>query len=544
MSGNDREAPAPKPSRKKPGSTEKEIREVRGSGRRRAALRLPVLMAAALVVAASPAAARSAETASSAARATATELDLAGHWEGEIALPGNPLRVLLDFSRDEELEQGTEQGTEDGPDEGSAGGPEMQGWQGTIDIPAQAAFELPLVNVSVDGERARFTISGVPGTPTFDGVYRDGQLVGDFTQGAARLPFRLGRDAVPAARRPQDPVAPLPYREEEVTYANGDVTLAGTLTLPPGPGPFPGAVLVSGSGPQNRDEEIFDHRPFRVLADALTRRGIAVLRSDDRGVGGSTGDLDSVTTVDFAGDARRAVELLRARPEVADDRVGLIGHSEGGLVAPLAASSSGAAFVVLLAGPGVSGGALLPVQTERLAAAMGGAPDVVAQQRALIEEIVELLSGEADGETLRAALQEVAGQQLELGGEAARQALGDDPDAAIAQQIDRVLTPWFRFFVLYDPRPALMALRVPVLALNGTLDLQVDADQNLPVIEAALTAADNPDWTVRRLPGLNHLFQHAKTGTVLEYGQIEETMAPEVLELLGDWILERFGPHE
>ncbi len=170
----------------------------------------------------------------------------------------------------------------------------------------------------------------------------------------------------------------LPYREHEVTYANGDVTLAGTLTLPPGPGPFPGAVLVSGSGPQNRDGEIFDHRPFRVLADALTRRGIAVLRSDDRGVGGSTGDLDSVTRVDFAGDARRAVELLRARSEVADDRVGLIGHSEGGLVAPLAARSSAAAFVVLLAGPGVSGGALLPVQTRRLALRPGRRPGVVA----------------------------------------------------------------------------------------------------------------------------------------------------------------------
>ncbi|MDH3404038.1 MAG: alpha/beta hydrolase [Acidobacteriota bacterium] len=444
--------------------------------------------------------------------------DLAGHWEGEIELPGSPLQVMLDFA--------------------AADG----GWRGTIDIPAQAAFGLPLEGVAVDGERVRFTISGVPGTPTFDGAHRAGEIVGGFAQGAARLPFRLGRDAVAPPARPQDPLPPLPYGEHEVVYPSGEVTLAGTLTLPPGPGPFPGVVLVSGSGPQNRDEELYGHRPFRVLADALARRGIAVLRSDDRGVGGSSGDLETATTVDLAADALAAVELLRARPEVAAERVGILGHSEGGLVGPIAANRSAAvAFVVLLAGPGVSGGALLPVQTERLALAMGGDPQTVAAQRALVEEAVDLLSGEEDDATLRAALAEVARRQLELGGEPARQALGDDPQAAIARQIDRLLTPWFRFFVLYDPRPALMALRVPVLAVNGTLDLQVDAEQNLTAIERALTAAGNPDWTVRRLAGLNHLFQHATTGSTLEYGQIEETLAPELLELIGDWILERFG---
>ncbi len=460
-------------------------------------------------------------------RAERPPFDLSGHWEGEIELPSSPLRVLLDFTAEETPVEEI---------------PGADRWRGTIDIPAQSARGLPLTDISVDGDRVRFTISGVPGSPTFDGVYRGGELAGDFTQGAARLAFRLGRDVVESPSRPQDPVAPLPYDEHEVVYANGDITLAGTLTLPSGSGPFPGVVLVSGSGPQNRDGELFDHRPFRVIADALTRRGIAVLRSDDRGVGGSTGDLDSVTTVDFAADAASALELLRARPEVADDRVGIIGHSEGGLVAPIAANRSEAvAFVVLLAGPGVSGGELLPVQTERLAVAMGGAPEVVAAQRTLVEEAVELLSGEAEEEAIRAALEDVARRQLDLGGDAAREALGDDPAVAIEQQIDRLLTPWFRFFVLYDPRPALMALRVPVLALNGTLDLQVDVDQNLPAIEAALTAAGNPDWTARRMEGLNHLFQHTTTGSPLEYGRIEETLAPEVLELVGDWIVERFG---
>ncbi|MCZ6506765.1 MAG: alpha/beta fold hydrolase [Acidobacteria bacterium] len=469
-----------------------------------------------VIAAGSPAAAQ--ETVD---RSTATP-DLSGHWEGEIALPGAALQVMLDFER--------------------IGEGETAPWRGTIDIPAQSAVDLPLEKISLEGDRARFSIAGVPGVPTFAGTLRDGELTGDFTQGAARLSFRLGRDAVEVARRTQDPQPPLPYREEEVTYASGEVTLAGTLTLPPGPGPFPAAVLVSGSGPQNRDEEIFNHRPFRVLADALARRGIAVLRSDDRGVGGSSGDINASTTSDFADDALAAVALLGSRSEIAAERIGIIGHSEGGLVGPLAAVRSDAvAYVVLLAGPGVSGGEILPLQNRRLAEAAGGDPAALDAQVELVERMIGLLRDEDDEETLRAGLHGLAMQQLELGGEAAREALGDNPEAVIGEQIDRFLTPWFRYFLNYDPRPTLRRLRVPVLALVGTLDLQVDAEQNLPEIERALTAAGNEDFTALRLDGLNHLFQHATTGAVIEYGQIEETMAPEVLELIGDWITQRFA---
>jgi uncharacterized protein len=450
------------------------------------------------------------------AAAAEPTLDLAGHWEGEIALPTGALQVMLDFT--------------------AAG----DGWSGTIDIPAQSAAGLPLVGIAVDGDHARFTIDGVPGAPTFDGSLRDGELRGDFTQGAARLAFRLGREAVERPLRPQDPRPPLPYREEEVTYTHGDVTLAGTLTLPPGDGPFPAAVLITGSGPQNRDEEIFDHRPFRVLADALTRRGIAVLRSDDRGVGGSTGDVNSVTTADFAGDVLAGVALVGARADIASDRIGLVGHSEGGLVAPLAAvDSDRIAFLVLLSTPGISGAELLPMQNRRLAEAAGADPATLDAQLALLDEILALLAGDADDATLRPQLEAIGQRQLELGGEAAREALGDHADAFIAQQIDQVMTPWFRYFLSYDPRPTLRRLRMPVLVIQGERDLQVDADQNLPQLESAL--ADDPDVTLRRFPGLNHLLQHAEAGTVEEYGQIEETMSPEVLQLIGDWIVARFG---
>ncbi len=450
--------------------------------------------------------------------APAPEVDLTGHWEGEIDLPGAPLVVKLDFQP-----------------------AAPSGWSGTIDIPAQSAFGLPLREITVDGDRARFAIDGVPGAPTFDGRLVDGELTGTFTQGAARLSFRLGRETLETTGRPQDPKPPFPYREEEAVYANGDVTLAGTLTIPPGEGPFAAVVLVSGSGAQNRDEELFDHRPFRVLADALARRGIAVLRSDDRGVGGSSGSVELSTTSDFAADVLSAIEWLRARPEVAPNRIGILGHSEGGLVGPLAASRSDTvAFVVMLAGPGVSGREILPLQTRLQAAAAGADPATLDRQVELLEEIVDTaLSGAEEG-AVRERLMALALEQFELGGEAAREALGDDPRAAIEPQLDRLLTPWFQYFLEHDPRPVLREVEVPVLALNGELDLQVDADQNLPVIEEQLAAAGNADVTVRKLPGLNHLFQRAERGTVDEYGRIEETMSPEVLKLVGDWIVERF----
>ena len=449
--------------------------------------------------------------------AASSPFDLEGHWEGEIVLPSGALQVMIDFA---------------------AG---VDGWTGTIDIPVQAAQDLPLIDISVDGPRARFTIAGVPGNPTFAGLFRDGELAGSFTQGAARLDFRLAREAVLVPPRPQDPQPPYPYSAHEVSYSNGELTLAGTLTVPPGSGPFPAAVLLSGSGAQNRNGELFNHRPFQLWADVLTRRGIAVLRSDDRGVGGSGGDVQSATSADFADDALAAVDLLRARADIAADRIGLIGHSEGGLVGPLAASrAKSVAFVVMLAGPGVPGAEILPLQAERMALAAGGAPETVLQQGKLLREIVAQLLSEKDEEKLRTALADLARRQLELGGEAARQALGDDPEAAIDSQIEALCTPWFRFFLAYDPRPALTALEVPVLAVNGSLDLQVVAEQNLPAIRAALDAAGNEDATVVELEGLNHLFQQAVTGTLVEYGQLEQTLAPEVLELVGDWLVERF----
>ena len=416
---------------------------------------------------------------------------------------------------------------------------EAAGWTGTIDIPAQGAFGLALGDVETEGSRVRFAIAGVPGDPHFDGEQAGDEIVGTFTQRGQRLPFALRRTVGGARGRPQDPRAEAPYGSEEVRFRGDGVELAGTLTLPPGPGPFPAVALLSGSGAQNRDGELMGHRPFLVLADHLTRRGIAVLRADDRGVGGSEGNLAQATSSDLAGDALAAVRYLRSRREVAWRRIGLLGHSEGGLVAPLAASrSSDVRFLVLLAAPGVPGRELLPVQTRRIALATGVPESTVERQVALLEEGLALLTSGVGDDEARRGLLDVARRQLELAGGRP----GDEvTDASIAQEVDLMLTPWFRFFLSHDPREALRRVVVPVLAIQGGLDLQVDAEQNLPQVRAALSEGGNRDVTIHRFPGLNHLFQSAGSGAPSEYFQIDETLAPQVLDLISRWIVERFG---
>ncbi len=447
----------------------------------------------------------------------AIDLDLAGHWEGAIATVTGDLVVRVDLERTAE------------------------GWRGSLDIPQQGARGLALTGVEVEGGRVRFALAGVPGDPSFDGAFLDGEIRGTFTQTSSRLPFRLGREAVVGPVRPQEPRPPFPYRSEEVRVASGEVELSGTLSLPAGPGPFPAIVLLSGSGAQDRDGEILGHRPLLLLADGLTRRGMAVLRCDDRGVGGSSGNLAAATTESLAGDALAAVDFLAGRPEVIATRIGLLGHSEGGLVAALAAARRpSVAFVVLLATPGVPGRELLPLQVQRLALAGGAAPGAVARQVELLVEGLELLAHESDPLRLRRGLDAVARRQLELfGGGAGSSA--ETLEAALEREVDRLLSPWFRYFVSYDPRPALSRLGMPVLIVAGELDLQVPPDQNVPPLEAALAAAGNTEVTVRRFAGLNHLLQPAATGLPAEYYLLETTLDPGVLALVGDWVVERAG---
>ncbi len=450
----------------------------------------------------------------------AQTVDVAGHWEGSIETPGQALVVMVDLAET------------DGA------------WTGTIDIPAQGADGLPLSGVSVDGETVKFTIQGVPGEPTFEGMLAGGEISGEFSQGPARLPFRLGREAVEveAPSRPQEPEPPFPYDAEEVEYTARDVKIAGTLTLPPGEGKVPAALLISGSGALNRDLELAGHKPFLVLADHLTRLGIAVLRVDDRGIGGSTGSTWQSTSRDKANDVLFGVRFLRGHDRIDPERVGLIGISEGGLVAPLALNRvepGTIAYAVLLAGPGVAGGDLLRQQLRRIAAANGAPAEMIEELAALQDRGLRIIASDMPPAEAEAALRQVAKEQMAASPETA-QLSGEDLEAALSAAVETNLSPWFRFFIRYDPQPALGGLAVPTLALFGGKDTQVDADQNQSAMEAAFAGSGNRDVTVRRFPEMNHLFQTAGTGSPVEYAQIEETMAPEVLDLIGSWIAERF----
>jgi pimeloyl-ACP methyl ester carboxylesterase len=449
----------------------------------------------------------------------ASAADLSGHWEGAIELPATNLAILV------ELKQVGDQ------------------WSGLIDIPAQGAKGLALAGIAIAGDTLQFRVSGVPGDPAFKGTFAaaTGKITGTIVQFGQSLPFHLGREKEAGPARPQEPKPPFPYRAEDVSYKNGDITLAGTLTIPQGKGPFPAALLLSGSGPQNRDEELVGHKPFLVVADFLTRAGIAVLRVDDRGVGGSSGQLIMSTTSDFADDALAGVRFLRARAEVNPKRVGLIGHSEGGLVAPLAASrSKDVAYIVLLAGTGVPGDEVLIRQNELMSRAAGVSEAAIQAGLAGQRAVLDLIKAGADSAALWEKGTELARMQMAALPDSVRPSR-EMADQMMAAQLGGVTKPWFRFFVGYDPRPALRRVTVPVLVLNGELDLQVSPDQNVPEIEKALKEGGNRDVTVRRLRGLNHLFQQAKTGALREYSAIEETMNPAALETIRDWIVQRFS---
>ncbi len=435
-----------------------------------------------------------------------------GHWDGNIEIPGSPLQVILELSYSDGY------------------------WSGTADIPAQAAKGLLLGSFQVSDDGAlSFTLADIPGDPTFHGSLQDGAITGSFTQGGASFPFALTREKTAGPNRPQEPKPPFPYDVEEVEFSHGDITLAGTLTLPEGEGPFPAAILVSGSGPQDRNEEIFQHKPFMVIADHLTRAGIAVLRYDDRGVGESTGVFSTCTSVDFKDDALAAVNFLLSRDRIDSRRIGMIGHSEGGLIAPMAAvESNDLAFIILLAGPGVPGKEVLVLQVGLLSKAGGVSDEYIGKIRAEQARSIDLVLADAPQKEVRAQVRKFI--EAQLGGEGATAA-----DSAVDQALLQMQSPWFRFFLGFDPRPTLRKVRIPVLALNGGKDMQVDPAQNLTEIEKALKAGGNPDFTIQEFPGLNHLFQKAITGSIMEYYVLEETMNPVVLDTMQDWIRERFG---
>lgn len=400
------------------------------------------------------------------------------------------------------------------------------GWTSTFDSLDQGAMGIPVQTTTVSGPALHFEMPAMHAS--FDGkLSADGsQIVGTFTQGMG-IPLVWKRvEKAETVNRPQTPKAPFPYDAVEVSYENKLGKLGGTLTIPHGGGPFPAAILITGSGPQNRDEELFGHKPFWVIADYLSRRGIAVLRVDDRGVGASAGNSTRETIDEMATDVLSGVDFLKARKDINARKIGVIGHSEGGIVGPLAASrSNDIAFVIMLAGTGVPGEQVMDLQAELAIKSMGGTDAMAAQNREVQKMMFKAVRSSQDE---NAAYEAFAADWQNVHGTA--------PDANLKSQMNALARPELRSFAFFDPAATLRKLKIPVLALNGSRDLQVPPSQNLPAIKAALTAAGNKDFEATELPGLNHLFQTCQKCTIAEYGSLEETFSPKALDAMGEWL--------
>lgn len=399
---------------------------------------------------------------------------------------------------------------------------------GTLDSIDQQTFGIPIAKVSVARRDVTLEVKAVSALFRGSLVIDGSTLSGWWQQGGGALALTFIRRAQAAQRRPQTPRKPYPYSETEVFYSSveGKVHLAGTLTVPRGKGPFPAVLLIGGSGPHDRDEAVFGHRPFLVLADYLSRRGYVVLRTDKRGVGASSGDFSNADLGDFAHDSEAGLAYLRSQQQVDPGSIGVLGHSEGGTVATLiAAQDHAVAFVVLLAAPGVRGADLLVAQMRLIAQAAGTPPAQIERSAHRQLAFFRALASESDP----VAFARLARTGLTL----AVQEMGI-PDSALRQQAKLISSNWFRSFLAYDPVTVLPRLTCPLLALNGAKDVQVPSKENLTALRTAL--ASQPSTNFIELPGLNHLFQNAKTGLPSEYADIEETIAPLALQTISRWI--------
>ncbi|MES2848990.1 MAG: alpha/beta fold hydrolase [Bacteroidota bacterium] len=406
-----------------------------------------------------------------------------------------------------------------------------------MDSPDEKAFGIPASKTDFEDSTLNIEIakSGV----RYRGEYGANVITGIFYQSGQSLPLTLTRNVIEKKTfiRPQEPKKPYPYLSEEVRFTSeeGKVELAGTLTMPKEKKKFSTVILITGSGPQNRDEEFMTHKPFLVLADHLTKNGIAVLRYDDRGFAQSTGKHGSATSADFANDVRAAIAYLKTRKDIDTSRIGLLGHSEGGLIAPMVAADTKVAFIVLLAAPGVSGSQVLLKQVELMGRVMGQDEEGLQKEVSLSQGVFNLFSQYGDDESFETRLKEYLDNFISVNKVIPE---GMDKATFIKMQVSQFKKPWVRFFLKYDPVNSLKKIQCPVLALNGSKDIQV-APENLIAIEKAVRQGGNDKIQVKEFPGMNHLFQTCKTGAMDEYATIEETMDPLVLEQISDWLLKQ-----
>lgn len=412
----------------------------------------------------------------------------------------------------------------------------------TLISPDQGAMDIRVDETKFLHDTLKVISKGISGS--FEGSLNNEKdtLKGYWIQGK-RFPLIMVRvEHLPVLNRPQEPKKPYPYTEEEVTFTNekAGITFSGSLTLPATGSNFTAVVMVTGSGPQNRNEELLGHKPFLVIADYLTRNGFAVLRYDDRGIEKSKGVFSAATTADFADDAEAALAFLQKDKRINPKHIGIMGHSEGGLIAPLvAAQNEDVAFVVMLAGPGLKGEEILLLQSELIARADSTPEKEIQENTKLDKKLYKIAIKEKDDKRAAEKMRKLIDNYWSSLSPETIKKSGMDKKTLI-QGVYQVITPWFRYFLTYDPKTSLTKITCPVLAINGSKDLQVPPRQNLEAVKKYLLKAGNKNFTVKEFDGLNHLFQHCKTGSPKEYIEIEETFSPEVLDFMAQWMKKLF----
>ena len=440
--------------------------------------------------------------------------DITGQWNGVLKVQGTQLRLVFNVTKTD------------------------KDFSSTMDSPDQGAKGIPVTNTTFDNSKIKFEVANA--RIEYNGELKENEIVGTFKQGGQEFPMNLSRKAIEkeVVKRPQEPTKPYSYYSEDVTFENikANISLSGTLTLPKKDGNFPVVILITGSGPQNRDEELLGHKPFLVISDYLTKNGIAVLRYDDRGVGQSKGDFKTATSADFATDVESAITFLKTRKEINKKKIGLVGHSEGGLIAPMVASKSkDVSFIVLLAGTGIQGDKLLLLQQELIAKANGVSETDIKKSIETNSKLFEMVVKSNDNMKLKTYLTNSINETLN-NDTSAEIPNGMTKDEFVSMQVNQISSPWMQYFMKFNPATTLEKVKCPVLAVNGEKDLQVPPKENLTAIKNALTKGGNKNVTTKEFLNLNHLFQECKTGAPGEYSTIEQTFSPTALEEIANWI--------
>lgn len=442
------------------------------------------------------------------------QTDISGDWSGAISISGVELEIVTHFKNDAGV------------------------YSGTIDIPEQSAMGLPLSKIEYNFPKLKFELEIPNSVAKFDGEFKDEVISGTFTQAGLKGAFTLTKGVK------KEVVEEKNFKEEEVTFKNGDITFAGTLSIPPKSGKHPAVVMITGSGPQNRDETVAGFKIFKVIADYLTTNGIAVLRYDDRGVGKSTGkSVNESTSEEFAGDVIEAIKFLKSRNDINEKQIGLIGHSEGGLIAPMvAAKTDDVAFVVALGGPGVNGAEIILEQTRLIMLAGGEDKEKVEKDVADSKSVIDLFLKGAGDDEIKGAIRKFVVVEFDKMDAEAKAKIADK-DKWADEEVDKMFgsfgSPWMRYFLKYEPVPALEKTKCPALMLFGELDLQVPPKQSEGPMRDAFVRGGNKDFEIKVIPKANHLFQEATTGNPMEYGTLKKEFVSGFLEYMVSWIVKR-----